>query len=68
MEWKKIIPNFEVIENAIAMYENQKVSYSLDFGITKQGETLLVEINDAFGIAPYGLEPTKYLNFLTHLF
>ncbi len=59
-----VLPNFNIIKNAIEHYVDQKSSYSLDFGITDQGETLLIEINDAFGIAPYGLEPTKYLKFL----
>lgn len=60
-----VLPEFELVEYAINDYKNQKIAYSLDFGITDQGETLLIEINDAFGIAPYGLEPTAYLKMLT---
>ena len=60
-----VIPDFELVEYAINDYKNQKIAYSLDFGITDQGQTLLIEINDAFGIAPYGLEPTAYLKMLT---
>lgn len=60
-----IIPDFTKVQLAIEAYIDQKVAYSLDFGITDKGETLLIEINDAFGIAPYGLEPTTYLKMLS---
>lgn len=60
-----VLPDFEIVRNAINHYVDQKICYSLDFGITDKGETLLIEINDAFGMAPYGLEPVAYLNFLS---
>ncbi len=59
------IPEFDLVEYAISDYKEQKAAYSLDFGVTDKGETLLIEINDAFGIAPYGLEPVAYLKLLT---
>ncbi len=62
-DYKKMI-DIEEVEYAISDYKEQKAAYSLDFGITEQGETVLIEINDAFGIAPYGLEPVAYLKFL----
>jgi len=61
----RIMPEFELIEYAVNDYKAQKAAYSLDFGITDKGETMLIEINDAFGIAPYGLEPVAYLKLLT---
>lgn len=57
-------PKFEIFEYAINDYSEQKAAYSLDFGVTDKGDTMLIEINDAFGIAPYGLEPVAYLKFL----
>lgn len=33
---------------------NMPVAYSLDVGVTKQGETLLVECNDGFALGNYG--------------
>lgn len=60
----KIIPEFELIEYAIDDYKEQKAAYSLDFGITDTGATMIIEINDAFGISPYGLEPMAYIGFL----
>ncbi len=35
-------------------------AYSLDFGVLANGQTALVERNDAFGLASYGLEPRLY--------
>lgn len=64
--WLK--PERAVVDNCIiGWYEKmqrQPICYSLDFGITTEGRTLLIEINDAFGIAPYGLDPVKYALFL----
>lgn len=60
-----LLPDFKKVQSSIEAYVDQKIAYSLDFGITDKGETLLIEINDAFGIAPYGLQPTAYLNLLT---
>lgn len=58
-------PGKAEVENAIVGYSHkQPICYSLDFGITNEGKTLLIEINDAFGIAPYGLDPVKYALFL----
>lgn len=40
--------------------------YAADFGVLQGGETVLVEINDAWGLGLYGkaLEPMAYLRFL----
>ncbi len=60
----EVLPDFKLIRQAVDSYKDQKKAYSLDFGIMSTGETALIEINDAFGIAPYGLETTKYLRLL----
>ena len=57
----------DVVLAAIQAYRTPPASYSLDFGITekqlavekgdmpKPGKTLLIEINDGFGLGAYGL-------------
>ena len=57
-------PNPHIIQEAIDAYTNQHIAYTLDWGIDLNGNTILIEINDAFGVAPYGLDPVKYARFL----
>ena len=38
---------------------------ALDFGITDDGQTLLIEFNDGFSLENYGVEPTLYAILLT---
>lgn len=35
-------------------------SYALDFGVTSDGKTLLVEVNDSYALGHYGLRPNSY--------
>lgn len=60
----RILPNFDIIEAAIKDYKNQPAAYSIDFGITDDGKTLLIEINDAFGLSAYGLNKIIYCKML----
>lgn len=39
-------------------------SYTLDFGVLEDGSTVLIEINDAWAIGNYGLEPMDYYLFV----
>ncbi len=57
-------PNPHVIQEAIEAFKSPPKAYTLDWGIDMNGNTLLIEINDAFGVAPYGLDPVKYAMFL----
>lgn len=57
-------PNPHIIQDAVEAYINQPIAYTLDWGIDMNGNTILIEINDAFGVAPYGLDPVKYARFL----
>lgn len=60
----KIIPNWITIDNAIQDYKEQPIAYSIDFACTDKGETLLIEINDAFGLSYYGFNPMIYCQML----
>lgn len=60
----KLLPDFNVVESAISQYENQPIGYSIDFGVTKEGKTLLVEMNDGFGLSAYGLNKIIYCQIL----
>jgi hypothetical protein len=56
-------PDGAVITEAIGVLETcgqATAAYAIDFGILKNGETALVELNDGFSVGSYGLEPGSY--------
>jgi hypothetical protein len=59
-----IYPDFKVISEAIAAYRSAPVGYSADFGVTDDGRTLLVEVNDGFALGSYGLPALPYAKML----
>lgn len=53
-------PNPNVIEEMIKVYDSDLCAYTLDVGVTDEGVTALVEVNDMWAIGQYGLEPRTY--------
>jgi len=49
-------PDFRIIHGAVRDYVGAPVAYSIDFGVTDEGSTLLVECNDAYSLGPYGFD------------
>jgi hypothetical protein len=39
-------------------------AYALDLGVLSDGQTALIELNDAYGIGAYGISPKVYFDFL----
>lgn len=60
----RVLPDFDVIEQAILDYSASPVGYSIDFGVTSDGRTLLIEMNDGFGLSAYGLNKIIYCKIL----
>ena len=54
-DWS-VVPDTTVIKNAIADFTTCPDSYGIDFGITDNGETVLIEVNDAWTLGCYGLQ------------
>lgn len=52
-----------VIDQVIKLWQDAPCAYSLDIGVTKDGRTLVVEINDGFALGHYGLTPLRALKF-----
>lgn len=63
-DWS-VLPNKAIVERAIKEYSSQTAGYGIDFGVTKDGRTLVVEVNDGFSLGSYGLAPIKYAQLLT---
>lgn len=60
-----IYPDASVIQNCIRDYKDSPNAYAIDFGVTSQGETLLVEVNVSGSIGSYGLYATAYAKFMS---
>jgi hypothetical protein len=61
----RIAPDFVVAEQFLQRYQAQPIAYSLDLGVTDKGQTLVVEINDAFSLGAYGLGSIPYARMVT---
>jgi hypothetical protein len=57
-------PNVELIDEMIKFYKNQPIAFAIDLGITNEGNTILIEINDAWSLGNYGLENNLYASML----
>lgn len=53
------------IEDAVAAYEDAPSGYGLDIGVTSDGRTLLVEVNDGYALGSYGLQSNLYAQLLS---
>ncbi len=61
--WRRY-PDSGFIEECIQSFKDQPAAYGIDFGVTKDGRTLLVEVNDGYSLAPYGLDSIEYARLL----
>ncbi|MEL7114303.1 MAG: ATP-grasp domain-containing protein [Pseudomonadota bacterium] len=59
-----LFPDPDVIRAALAAYADAPASYTLDMGVTDDGRTLLVEVNDSYATGAYGLDPLRYAEFI----
>lgn len=54
----------EVVRAALRAWSDVPRACGLDFGLTPDGRTLLVEVNDAFALGAYGTPPMLYAQLL----
>jgi hypothetical protein len=60
-----IFPDPAVIRAAIAAWgDAAPAGYGIDFGITNDGKTLLIEVNDGHSLGNYNLRPVEYAKLL----
>jgi len=56
-----------IVKKALFILEELNVApagYAIDFGVLKNGETALVEMNDGYSLGSYNLEDDKYADLL----
>ena len=63
-DWRKQY-DYKVIESAVKDFSSAPAGYSADFGITCDGRTLLIEINDGYSLGCYGLFYIDYAKLLS---
>jgi len=54
-----------VIKSAVNDFIDAPVAYGLDFGIDREGNMKLVEVNDGHSLGTYGIAPINYAKFLS---
>lgn len=57
--------DYRVIENAVREYTSAPAGYAIDFGLTDDGRTLLIEVNDGYALGCYGLFCVDYAKLLS---
>jgi hypothetical protein len=55
---------WSVVDEALGTYANKPAGFAMDFGVTNDGRTLIVEQNDGFSLGAYGLHPVAYARLL----
>lgn len=63
-DWTKIY-NPKVIKDCVSCYNSAPAGYGMDFGVTKQGETVLIEVNEGYSLGCYGLYPVEYAKLIS---
>lgn len=64
-DWSKA-PDKNILETATAaMAKYAPRAYILDWGVTSNNETILVEMNEGFSFGGYGLHPVDYAKMLS---
>lgn len=55
-----VFPDAQVIRKAVAEYTTSPIGYSIDFGITTSGQTVIIEVNDGYALGNYGVRGYMY--------
>ncbi len=56
--------DFAPVEEALKSWDALPRGCSMDWGVTAEGRTLLIEVNDGYSLGCYGLQPIAYANLL----
>ena len=56
--------DFKPVDLAIQSWHSLPRGCSMDWGVTADGHTLLIEVNDGYSLGCYGLTPVTYANLL----
>ena len=54
-----------IVTSCLNDFSDSPAAYAMDFGVTSEGETLLIEVNNTCSIGSYGLDPILYARFIS---
>lgn len=57
--------DYEFVKQAVAAYRSAPAANSLDIGVSADGKTVVVEVNDGYSLGSYGLDPLLYAKLLS---
>lgn len=60
----KDICDISLVKNAVSTYKSAPCGYALDFGLTEDGNTVLIEANDGYSLCNYILPSIPYTKLL----
>jgi hypothetical protein len=55
-----VFPDANVIRSSIESFDDRPMGFGMDWGITSDGRTLLVEVNDGYALGNYGIPGAAY--------
>lgn len=58
-------PDIDLIKKIVSGWRNAPKAYALDIGVTEDGKTKIVEVNDFWSCGCYGYESTKLIFMIT---
>jgi hypothetical protein len=59
-----VFPDPGVIKAAVGDFRDAPVGYAMDWAVTNEGETVLIEVNDGFGLGNYGCRGPQYIELV----
>ena len=60
-----LVYSLQEVNQMVATYTDAPAAYSLDIGLTAEGETIIIEVNDGYSLGSYGLDPLLYAKLLS---
>lgn len=53
-------PDQDIMQAALGAFTNSPIAFGMDWGVTDEGHTRLVEVNDGFALGNYGVRQFQY--------
>jgi hypothetical protein len=60
----RVFPDLRSVDMMVTAYKSAPVAYTLDVAVTKEGETVIIEVHDFFSCGLYGFSNLKILPFM----
>ncbi|WP_339276897.1 ATP-grasp domain-containing protein [Paenibacillus sp. FSL W8-0426] len=54
-----------IVQGIVDQFQSAPKGYAVDIGLTDQGETLLIEVNDGYALGHYGMSSLDYAKLLS---